>query len=269
MIHTNYHTHTTRCGHATGTDEAYVQGAIEGGFTELGFSDHVFLPNYNRSVTMRGDYSELDDYCQSVAQLKQRYASQIKIYTAFECEYFPRFHDYYANLLDSKTMDYLILAAHYLRFDDEINRMQDYAGAITTPEGVERYGEIALMGMDSGLFVYFAHPDLFLSSYPQWDDTCEKVTRSIVARAKELSMPLEFNQGGIRFKGQFQIGNEFRYRYPVKQFWDIVREMQAPVILGVDAHSPSDFTAPARYTAEQLIDAWGLRSLVVTQLNID
>ena len=30
----NYHTHTTRCKHATDSDEAYVQAAIENGILE-------------------------------------------------------------------------------------------------------------------------------------------------------------------------------------------------------------------------------------------
>ncbi len=36
----NLHTHTARCRHAVGTDEAYVQAAIKAGFKVLGFSDH-------------------------------------------------------------------------------------------------------------------------------------------------------------------------------------------------------------------------------------
>ena len=35
---TNYHTHTARCMHATGSDEDYVLSAIKGGYQELGFS---------------------------------------------------------------------------------------------------------------------------------------------------------------------------------------------------------------------------------------
>ena len=37
----NFHTHTTRCGHASGTDEDYVRAALAQGFGVLGFSDHV------------------------------------------------------------------------------------------------------------------------------------------------------------------------------------------------------------------------------------
>ena len=40
----NYHTHTSRCGHAGGTDEEYVLAAIEAGWQVLGFSDHMPWP---------------------------------------------------------------------------------------------------------------------------------------------------------------------------------------------------------------------------------
>ena len=40
----NIHTHTTRCGHATGLDIQYIQSAIEAGFTMLGFSEHLPYP---------------------------------------------------------------------------------------------------------------------------------------------------------------------------------------------------------------------------------
>ncbi len=43
MIKTNYHSHTTRCKHAVGSDEAYVLAAIEAGLDEIGFSDHAPL----------------------------------------------------------------------------------------------------------------------------------------------------------------------------------------------------------------------------------
>ena len=36
----NYHTHTKRCGHASGEDREYVESAIEAGLEVLGFADH-------------------------------------------------------------------------------------------------------------------------------------------------------------------------------------------------------------------------------------
>ena len=51
----NYHTHTYRCGHATGTDREYVENAIKVGLKTLGFSDHapyVFEDGYRSSMRM-------------------------------------------------------------------------------------------------------------------------------------------------------------------------------------------------------------------------
>ena len=36
----NFHTHTARCRHASGTEEEYILQAISGGLQALGFSDH-------------------------------------------------------------------------------------------------------------------------------------------------------------------------------------------------------------------------------------
>ncbi len=43
-IRSNYHMHTTRCGHATGTDREYVESAIRLGYKTIGFSDHTPQP---------------------------------------------------------------------------------------------------------------------------------------------------------------------------------------------------------------------------------
>ena len=36
----NYHTHTTRCGHASGTEREYIERALANGVEYMGFSDH-------------------------------------------------------------------------------------------------------------------------------------------------------------------------------------------------------------------------------------
>ena len=70
MIKTNYHTHTIRCGHASGEDEEFILAAIALGFTELGFTDHIMLPD-RQQIGIRGDYSLLDDYIDSLNALKE------------------------------------------------------------------------------------------------------------------------------------------------------------------------------------------------------
>ena len=63
---TNYHTHTTRCMHATGSDEDYVLSAIKGGYQELGFSDHTPWKYHTDYVAdMRMLPEELPGYVES------------------------------------------------------------------------------------------------------------------------------------------------------------------------------------------------------------
>lgn len=57
----NYHTHTTRCGHACGRDEDYVIQAIRNGYKKIGFSDHMPYKNgYVKGKRMH--YDELEDH---------------------------------------------------------------------------------------------------------------------------------------------------------------------------------------------------------------
>lgn len=66
---TNYHTHTTRCMHATGSDEDYVLSAIKGSYQELGFSDHTPWKYHTDYVAdMRMLPEELPGYVEAYAR---------------------------------------------------------------------------------------------------------------------------------------------------------------------------------------------------------
>ena len=89
---TNYHTHTTRCMHATGSDEDYVLSAIKGGYQELGFSDHTPWKYHTDYVAdMRMLPEELPRYVESLRSLREKYRDQISIKIGLECEYFPAY----------------------------------------------------------------------------------------------------------------------------------------------------------------------------------
>ena len=69
---TNYHTHTTRCHHATGSDEEFVLSAIKGGYQEIGFSDHTpwkYHTNYISDIRMLPE--ELPGYVESLRSLQE------------------------------------------------------------------------------------------------------------------------------------------------------------------------------------------------------
>ena len=88
----NYHTHTPRCRHANGTEESYVQTAIQGGLKILGFSDHTpycFPEGYYTHMRMYPH--QLPEYCDTVRALQKKYADQLQIHLGLEVEYYPAF----------------------------------------------------------------------------------------------------------------------------------------------------------------------------------
>lgn len=67
------HNHTTRCCHATGTMDAYVERAMSLGLRDFGFSDHShwMLRGTGKRYSMLAE--ELDAYVADVQQLQSRY----------------------------------------------------------------------------------------------------------------------------------------------------------------------------------------------------
>ena len=65
MQNFNYHSHTERCGHAVGSDEAYVKEAIRNGYRYMGFSDHAPYRNGDApGERMRVEAFRLYSQCQ-------------------------------------------------------------------------------------------------------------------------------------------------------------------------------------------------------------
>lgn len=250
-----YHTHTTRCGHAYGTDEAYVLSAIKQGYRVLGFSDHAFFPDLTQPG-IRGDFSQFNDYVTSVRHLQTTYAKDLQIHLAFEIEYTPYYETYYQELLSKHRFDYLILGHH---FEFSQNRIISYYGHTNEPTKILQYGQEIAHAMSKGYFAYVAHPDLYMMGYAHgWDKHAQQTASMIIDAAVRYHIPLELNLGGIRGRGLMTIGNETRYPYPYEPFWEMAAARGAKVIIGVDAHAPSDFASGHESFVFALIEKYQL-----------
>ena len=235
MIDYCYHTHTARCGHATGTEEEYIQSAIKNGLKVIGFTDHVFLPGIDQPG-MRGSYQELDDYISTINKLKEKYKDQIEIHLGFECEYGKRFEEYYQSLLKEKGIEYLILGQHlFFNNDGTLKWLFSYENP---DEALERYVDQIIEGLKTGLFTYVAHPDLFIRYYSEITPFVDNQIRKLCRACAEYDAPLEINLGGLRFK---QYLREGKINYASEEFFKIASEYPIKVIVGVDAHDPNDF----------------------------
>lgn len=235
-----FHTHTYRCGHARGTDEEYVLEAIKAGIKVMGFSDHVFLPNHPQKGT-RGDYSLLDDYVSSVKTLQEKYKDKIKIYLGFECEYFDEYFDYYKELKE-KGFDYFILGQHFLMNDNELFYFRN---SVDEDEDIDRYYNYVEKAVKTGLFSYFAHPDLYVTVKEKFDEHCEEIAHKICKLSLEYDIPLEINLNGMTWRLPRTL------KYPCESFWRIVSEYGNKVVIGYDSHYP-EFFNEEKYMNEAL-----------------
>ena len=242
----NYHTHTWRCMHASGTEREYVEKAIEGGLKILGFSDHTPMPysgGYVSNVKMRPD--QLEDYVDTILKLKDEYKDDIEIHIGLEVEYYPKYFKALLKMTGQYTIEYFLLAQHYL--GNEVNDF--YCGAPTdSQERLARYCGQSKEALETGCFTYFAHPDLInftgdRAVYGRW-------MRQLCHCANDLDIPLEINFLGIGDKRN----------YPNPEFWSIAGEVGNKVIFGSDAHLPDRVWNPLALSfAEELVNKYHLK----------
>lgn len=245
----NLHTHTYRCRHAKGTDEEYVLAAIDAGYDKLGFADHTPFPYTDGFVN--GDkmlVEELPGYIDSVLSLKEKYKGQIEILLGLECEAVPEFFPFLREI--RSQMDYLILGSH----GDK--RIDPYSGVLKEPQQLHRYLEFTLEGMETGLFLYLAHPDVMLGRYPAFDETAREVSRKLCREANRLELPLEYNLYGV-YKGV----KPGCLGYPCDDFWRIAAEENCRAVVGVDAHFPEGFQITPMEPAVEHLHSLGITVL--------
>jgi histidinol-phosphatase (PHP family) len=220
----NYHTHTWRCRHAQGTEREYIEIAISRGLKTIGFADHspyIFPDGYYSSYRMYPN--QIEDYFYTLDSLKSEYKNKIEILIGLEAEYYPAHFNDLIELIRPYKPDYLILGQHFIQ--NEYDGKYSGGGGIDE-EQLNNYVNQTLEGLRTGLFTYFAHPDLI--RYPVDDDIYNKHIRRLCEGAKVLGIPLEINLLGL----------SERRHYPRENFWRIAAEVGNDVILGCDAHKP-------------------------------
>ena len=244
----NYHTHTYRCGHAEGDVRDYVEEAVNRGLRILGFADHTPYDFYDRepqSRRIRMMPEELPGYTDSVRSLAEKYRGILEIHLGVEAEYYPRYFSCLTELLRGSGVEYMILGQHFL--GNEVEGL--YCGIPTEDAGaLKRYVDQSIEGLETGLFTYFAHPDLF--RYTGSDEIYAREMGRLCRAAREMETPLELNLLGI-FEGR---------HYPDERFWQVAAREGNEVILGCDAHQPRRVTDPeSEAKALRMVERLGLK----------
>ena len=233
MQNFNYHTHTYRCKHAEKgiTDEEIVEEFIKKGFKTIAFTDHCPKKEViDIRDDMRMDYSQKEEYLDSINKLKEKYKDKIKIETGYEIEYLPGQEE---NLMELKNeVDKLILGQHFIYAEDEKN-LKIFRHAEFTDEDLIKYAKYVEIAISKRIPDIIAHPDIYMNTRERFEATERKVANIICEAAEKYNIPLEINLSDI---SRFLIGKRKKVIYPCKEFWEIVSNYNIKVLYGVDAH---------------------------------
>lgn len=218
------HNHTTRCNHAEGTMDDYIQRSIELGIDIYGFSEHAPM---NFDSHYRLSFNEMTDYVQDVLQAKEHYKKDIKILLGYEVDYLRGYMD---ERVINADVDYLIGSVHFLDkwgFDnpefiggyekrniDEI--WQSYFNAI---EAMAKTGYFDIVG----------HLDLIKVFKFMPNKDIRLIAKNALKAIKRAGMVLELNAAGLR--------KPIQEIYPSPKLLEMAYELDIPITFSSDAHA--------------------------------
>ena len=245
----NYHTHTTHCGHASGTKREYIETAINGGIKYMGFSDHSpYRFPHGYQAPYRVPMEEAETYINELRALREEYKEQIDLKIGFEMEYFPEYYNEMLSIAKNFGAEYLILGQHFVfieQYPDGIHC--NSAKVADNIDILKEYVNCVIHGINSGVFSYVAHPDMI--NFTGDDEIFKSEMRKICIASREKNIPIEINFLGIRDKRN----------YPNELFWLVAGEEKCPVTFGFDAHdTPAACDRTSLSRAMEICEKYGL-----------
>ncbi|BCX79359.1 histidinol-phosphatase [Campylobacter sp. 19-13652] len=218
------HNHTTRCNHATGSMQEYVQMAIKNGIKIFGFSDHAPM-EFDKKWRM--GFSQMADYESEAKILKERFKADIEVLLGYEV-------DYLRGLIDERVLkaevDYLIGSVHFLGkwgFDNP-EFIGEYQNRNIDAIWQEYFGAIEDMAK-SGLFDIVGHIDLLkvFKFMPKKD--VRILAKNALKAIKKAGLVVEINAAGFR--------KMVAEQYPSLPLLQEIYALDIPITFGSDAHA--------------------------------
>ena len=218
------HNHTTRCNHAEGTVDEYIQKAIELGIDIYGFSEHApmdFDPKYRLA------FEEIEAYFHDIVTAKERYKNEIDILLGYEVDWLEGHMD--EKILNA-DVDYLIGSVHFIdkwSFDNP-----EFIGGWKDKDIDEiwkAYFEATEAMVKSGKFDIVGHLDLIkvFKFMPKQD--IRLLAKDVLHAIKKSNMVLEINTAGLRKP----VGE----MYPSRDLLEEAYNLDIPITFSSDAHA--------------------------------
>jgi len=218
------HNHTTRCNHAEGTIDEYIERAIEIGIDIYGFSEHAPM---DFDTKYRLPLCDMNAYTNDVLQAKERYKNDIEILLGYEVDYLP---GYMEDKVLNAQVDYLIGSVHFIdkwSFDNP-----EFIGGWKDKDIDEiwkAYFEATEAMAKTGKFDIVGHLDLIKVFKYMPKEDIRILAKNVLKAIKNTNMVLELNTAGLR-KPVGEI-------YPSRQLLEEAYTLEIPITFSSDAHS--------------------------------
>jgi histidinol-phosphatase (PHP family) len=235
----DFHIHTTYCGHATGSTLQYIEHAIAKGLTEIGFADH--LGRYYLTSAQKRRYWDwgmherhVSRYFEEISALSSTFDDSISIKVGLEVDFIEGAEDLFKPLVKDYAFDFFLGSIHCLpRFGWK--HLSDYRSADAKKVYAE-YFRLLRLAITSHLFHSIAHPDFIFRYIPAPKELYQYVVDELNLTSKtasEHNAPLEVNANSFLWSAMNQSGFD-----PFLVLLDSIREYSVPITIGSDAHEP-------------------------------
>jgi len=220
------HNHTTRCNHATGSMEDYVEKAIDLKIDIYGFTDHApmdFEPEYRMNI------NDIEQYENEVLFLKEKYKHKINILLGYEVD-FMKNQKYMEDKILNSNVDYLIGSVHFLDtwgFDNPAF-LKEYENQNIDDIWIKYFNTIEDMAK-SNYFNIVGHLDLIKVFKYMPNKDIKSIAYKAMKQIKKSNMTLEINSAGLR--------KPIKEQYPSKELLELAYELDIDITFSSDAHS--------------------------------
>jgi histidinol-phosphatase (PHP family) len=236
----DYHVHTPYCGHARGKTIEYVERAVELGFDEIGFADH--LGRYYLTAAQKRRYwdwgmdaRKLRRYIGELEELRALFAGTITIRIGLEIDYVEGAEELLEPILRDLPLDFTLGSIHCLpRLG--WHHLTRYSRR-PAQDVYREYFRCAQMAAASGLFSSLAHLD-FVWRYVPWpeaiaDELLESVS-GVITAAGASQTAVEVNANGFLWSTLSPLATGD----PLLHMTGEIARHHVPVTVGSDAHAP-------------------------------
>ncbi len=218
------HNHTTRCNHAEGTVDEYIQKAIQLGIDIYGFSEHAPM-DFDEKYRLA--FEEMQAYTDDILTTKEKYKDDISILLGYEVDWL---QGHMSEKVLNAKVDYLIGSVHFIdkwSFDNP-----EFIGGWKKKDIDEiwqAYFEATEAMAKSGLFDIVGHLDLIkvFKFMPKQD--VRLLAKDVLQAIKKSNMVMEINTAGLR-KPVTEI-------YPSKTLLKEAYALDIPITFSSDAHA--------------------------------